>query len=261
MLLRKPVVFMDSMFEPPKRFWREWSARLCLAMSSAVVGFSRTQILQWAQVTDTPSSKFECLDFSLDLGFYEKAVKGQRQPRHVFAVGRDVGRDFRSLVEALDGMGISLELVTLPYLSHSLTQGSTRINLKERVSYQQLFDLYSGAIAAVVPLKPAITYPSGIRAVLEAMIVGAPVIATRTPVLEEHFKHGEHLLFADPSSPASIREQIERLNSDSALAETLTRNARVLVEEKFSMMRYSESLASLITRLMNRREVRNEESV
>ncbi len=246
-VLQKRVVFLDSMFDVPKRFWRRWSAVLCTRLAHRVVAFSESQVALWVRTLNVPYDVFRSTSFTLDVPFYRAADRTINGPSYVFAVGRDTGRDFQLVLDAMQGMGSSLELVTLPYLSDRLRPGSVPLHVVPRVSYPELFGLYAGAVTAVVPLRPGITYPSGIRAVLEAMALSTPVIATRTPVLEELFQHEEHLLFAEPDDPRSLRQQLDRIHHDRAFGEAMASRARKEIEHRFGMPGFAEFLQQVLS--------------
>ncbi len=241
-VLGKRVIFLDSMFEIPRRFWRRWSALLCIRLAHRVYAFSRSQVALWVRALDLDEASFRCTRFTVDVPFYRAEHRRGAASPYVFAVGRDTGRDFQSLVDAMHGLQAALKLVTLPYLSRRLDPGDVELNVVERVSYQQLFNLYAGAAAAVVPLRSGITYPSGIRAVLEAMALGTPVVATRTPVLEEFFQHEQHLLYAEAGDADSIRRQLDRIFEDREFADAMAMRARREIERNFDMPLYAAFL-------------------
>lgn len=68
--------------------------------------------------------------------------------------------------------------------------------------------------------------------ILEAMALGIPVVAFSERVEGLGIKSGEHLLVAD--SDKSFKEQILRLIEDDSLSLEIAKNARKLVEDKYS---------------------------
>jgi glycosyltransferase involved in cell wall biosynthesis len=74
--------------------------------------------------------------------------------------------------------------------------------------------------------------------ILEGMAAGRPVITSDLEVVRElGVVHEEHLLLAKPGSVDGIAASITRLRDDPALAEHLGRNARELVEQRFTWTR------------------------
>src|SRR5690606_5037417 len=94
-------------------------------------------------------------------------------------------------VSACIQLNLRLKLVTLPYLIPDNARNHPNVEVLQRLPYDKLFELYANAASVVVPLKEGISYPSGIRAVLEALALNKAAIVTRTPVLEEYFHEGD----------------------------------------------------------------------
>ncbi|MBL0937521.1 MAG: glycosyltransferase family 4 protein [Gemmatimonadaceae bacterium] len=247
----KRIVFLDSMFLPPRRFWRRWSACWCIKLADRTIAFSDTQVTEWVNRYDLPRNKFSSSIFSLDIPFYTRREPLRHKGSILLAIGRDLGRDYSTLLSAIRHSGTPLELVTLPYLSSRLDTQGVKIGIHQSLTYEALFDRYDQCLAAVVPLRAGTSYPSGIRAVLEAMVRGTPVIATRTPILEEHFQHGVHLLFAEAEDVGSLREQINSLQSlaDGGLA--MAQRARQTVISNFGMDQYLSKLESVLSSVLD----------
>lgn len=88
---------------------------------------------------------------------------------------------------------------------------------------------FGKADVLVVPLR----YGAGTRIkILEAMATGLPVVTTSRGCEGIHVKHAEHLMIAD--SPSDFASAVQRLLKDINLKNSITQNARSLVEEKYS---------------------------
>lgn len=239
-ILGKRIVYLDSMFEVPRRFWRRWSVWWNLRLANVTLAYSTSQAQLWTEEFGSDASKIAVVPYGMDLSFY-KAV--ERAPQnYVLAVGRDLGRDYATLFSALKGTGIRLKLVTLPYLLPESWRDQDWLDVFERVSYEELFELYAGALASVVPLKSGMTYPSGIRAVYEAALLGVPTIASQTPVLAEAFEHGVDLWFVPPEDPASLTAALIHLRDHADRFEALVQPAANNVRKNFSLQRSAASI-------------------
>jgi glycosyltransferase involved in cell wall biosynthesis len=69
--------------------------------------------------------------------------------------------------------------------------------------------------------------------VLEAMAAGLPVAASRIGGIPDLVQDGETGALFDPTEPAALRETVERLTSDRALASRLSNNARQHAERTY----------------------------
>ena len=243
------VVYVDVMFDMPKRRFRQWLNKLCLNISDAIISYSATQCRVWGKAYDIPINKMISAHFPMDSAFYRKPLVENVTHPFVIAIGRDIGRDFSTLLSAANLAGIDTKLVTLPYLLPRSRNEGGRVEVFQRVSYPELFNLYAQSTLAVVPLKAEISYPSGIRASLEAMLLRIPVVATYTSVLAEEFVDGEHLLYVEPSNPKLLAKAMRRILDDPGLAERLVETAWQKVYNDFSVDQFADIIESSLVRL------------
>lgn len=114
-------------------------------------------------------------------------------------------------------------------------------------------DYLARATVAVAPMQAG----SGMQfKVLEAMASGAPVVATRYALGGIEAVDGEHLLVADDTD--SLADQVVRLLRDPALRRRLARNARRLVEEKYTWERSVEMLEEVYRLAIDRKGGENQ---
>jgi glycosyltransferase involved in cell wall biosynthesis len=97
---------------------------------------------------------------------------------------------------------------------------------------------------------PSVRLPSGRMegipvALMEAMAAGVPVVATRLSGTPELVQDGVTGLLVEPHAPEALAAALERLLSDADLAAELSRNARALVEQSFSLTTEARRLGDL----------------
>jgi glycosyltransferase involved in cell wall biosynthesis len=243
------LVYLDAMFEPPRRRWKAAAARAHLGYADGTIAYSKTQIALWAARYRIPEAKFQFLPYTLDMSFYKPL--GEVPPRrpYVLAVGRDAGRQFSTLVDAMEGLGIELKIVTVPYLLNRVSVDRSWIEVRQHVSYAELFQLYAGAALTAIPLKRSVTYPSGVRGMLEAMAVGRAVVSSHTPVLKEYAADGDGVLYAEPENPSDLRRQIMRVMQDAGLRQQLQERG-LTIAGQFGMDVFARGLESYLTQLV-----------
>jgi glycosyltransferase involved in cell wall biosynthesis len=245
-MLRKRIVYLDAMFSLPRRSWRRLVARWNIAAADTVLAYSRKQIELWSRGLGLSPERFNFVPYTVDTAFYSPVpTSGDHEP-YILSVGRDLGRDFTTLVDAVRGTGLRLKLVTLPYLLPAGASQESFIEVRERVSYQELFELYANAAIVVVPLGEALFYPSGIRAVLEAALLGKATIATFTPVLEEYMTADEDIMYVPPRDVAQLRAAILRLMQDPSRRQILERNAKSRTLREYGMPALTQRLIAAI---------------
>jgi glycosyltransferase involved in cell wall biosynthesis len=249
-LFGKKIVYLDTMFAIPSRWWPRASIRFSLAHADAIVAFSASQARLWSETFGIGLQKFTAAPYCVDTRFYTLEQPWQRsQPPYLLSVGRDLGRDFDTLIDAAEVAGIDVKLVTLPYLLSERARRSRRVEVLERLSYPELFRLYAQASLAVVPLKHGITYPSGIRATLEPMALGIPTIASRTPVLEEYFTDGDDIVLVPPEDPEALAGTLRNLIGDADRLQRLGEHGQRTVRTRFDVGRYGEQLIDILESL------------
>ena len=120
--------------------------------------------------------------------------------------------------------------------------GSRRIYHFEYVSLPMLVTLIRGARAVIFPsLYEGFGLP-----VLEAMLLGTPVVTSRASSLPEIA--GDAALYVDPYQIDEIAQAIKTITADGDLRAELVRRGRIQAE-LFSVARYRERLAALYQRL------------
>ncbi len=251
----RKLIFLDSMFAPPQRWWKSWGTRVSLRLAHETICYSQFQKQVWIERYGNLAQRIRVLPYTIDVAFYQRFVT-QDQPapnRRILAVGRDVGRDYATLVEAIRGTDVRLDLITLPYLLRGVdVAGNPNITVHQRIAYEALFELYRDCALVVIPLKPGITYPSGIRALFEAMVMRRPFVATRNEVLQEYMTEGEHGAMAAPRDVAALREAILLgLDRGAANEPAVAASAR-LVQQRYDAAIFADELEPVLCELTGR---------
>lgn len=243
-LFGKKLIYKDSLFKLPSTQPRRFSTAINLLLCDKVLGYSQSQLALWKKAFPRAADKFAFIPYPIDIQFYKLKESAYAQPS-VVSAGRDMGRDYTTLFLACQGLGIKLHLVTLPYLLPKIPQKADNVTIYENISYDQLFRLYGDSMLVVVPLKERLTYPSGIRAVMEAAALGVPCICTDTPVLREYFDNNIDVLYCPPGDVTALKDKINLLTKDQTLRNKLASNAKAKVE-KYSIQYYGLNLIQLI---------------
>jgi glycosyltransferase involved in cell wall biosynthesis len=250
-LVRRPIVYVDALFQPPRRPWKMAAIRAHIAASDGVVVYSETQKQLWIDRHRVNGARLAVLPYTVDIDFYRPVAPPPPAPRpYVLSVGRDMGRHFPTLVAAMDGLGLDLKLVTRPYLLSGVNVQQPWIELRENVPYQELFGLYAGALMAVVPLKAGLSYPSGIRGLLETLALGCPAVATRTPVLEEYLQDGDGVRYVPGEDVDALRAAIRALADDAEGRAAMARRGQAIVRERYHMDAFGRGLERYLESLL-----------
>lgn len=185
-------------------------------------------------------------DILVDAGFPEGSVEAvpfgfadetfthqafQTRTPSITAVGFDRGRDYATLMEAVRGTNLRVDLYCKP-------ENIAGLHLPDNVQFHGVvpFDRYRQAISSAqivaVPTHE-MAYPSGQTVALEAGATGACLALTRTPALSEYFTDDTALLCA-PGDVQSWREALLRAAEDPELREGLGAAAARDIRSRFT---------------------------
>ena len=249
-LLGKKVIFLDAMCDDvPSRLWRRFSVRNALRLADACVCFSSSQAERWSKDLRLPASTFIPLKYFIDDAFYvrESVSQGDVPANpYILSVGRDPKRDFETLVIAADKLNWDLKLVTQAYLVPDIIRDNPMVQVLANLSYSDLFSLYGNASVVVIPVKQGTTHMSGIRATMEAMLLGVPIVASHVTGLAEYFTDREDLVFFEPGDAESLVEAIQSVSNDDVFREKMTAQARRNVIKSYSLAQYTDDLENIL---------------
>jgi glycosyltransferase involved in cell wall biosynthesis len=147
------------------------------------------------------------------------------------------------VITGAGGWGNQAELTMIKELrDEERAPGTRRIHHFEYVTLPTLVSLIRGARAVLFPsLYEGFGLP-----VLEAMLLGTPVVTSRASSLPEIA--GDAALYVDPYDIDDIAEAIKTITADAGLRSELIRRGRTQAE-LFSVARYRERVAALYERL------------
>ncbi len=148
--------------------------------------------------------------------------------------------DIPLVITGAVGWGNQVEARVLKDLQDG--HGSKRVYHFEYVSLPMLVTLIRGARAVLFPsLYEGFGLP-----VLEAMLLGTPVVTSRTSSLPEIA--GEAALYVNPYDIDDMAQAIKTITADEGLRRELSRRGRVQAQ-LFSIARYRERIAALYERI------------
>lgn len=187
-----------------------------------VVVFSSNQVAVLEQLLGIPATKVAVVRFGVDLD--ELADRSVGDTGSVVAVGRDLGRDWPTLLRAVAGTGWSVDLLTRRSQVQGLTLPS-EVRMLGRLPRAGYLDLLCDATVVVIPTEVR-EYPTGQTVLLEAMALGKACVVTDTPAMREYVDDGVTALLVPPHDPVALRRAVQRLLDDPSLRSRLGAGAR-----------------------------------
>lgn len=201
------------------------------------------------------SSKIVVRSIGIDAGrFYNESIKDQsnqmevdREP-YIISVGRDPGRDYKTLFEAVKGLSIKVKVATKPTVVYGLDIPKN-VEVLYNVPYEEMPALYHNALFAVVPLRdvedPKGSDTSGQYGFLEPMASGRATIVSDKETVRDYLIHNENALLVKLGDPALLRSAIDKLLSDIELRKKLAQEGQKNVLERFTSERFARDLSDI----------------
>lgn len=190
--------------------WRQRLYRQLYRAVDVIVVFSSNQRDTLVELLGIDPDRIHVVPFGVDLEQLAKVPVSDTGT--VVAAGRDLGRDWATLVAAARGTGWPVELITRP-------QQIEALELPPEVAFRGTVDLdsYLAALASasvvVVPTEVR-EYPTGQTVLLEAMALGKACVVTDTPAMREYVLRDVTGVLVPPGDPQALRVAVDQLLSD-----------------------------------------------
>lgn len=141
-----------------------------------------------------------------------------RDEGYVFA-GGGAGRDFATLIEAMRDSDLPLRIVTFsPETLGWPGELPDNVKVEWTMPLPQFLERIAGARIVVVPLREG-TSDFGQTTVLQALSLGKPVVATRSPGVVDYVHDEREGLLVEAGDVAACRAAVMRLFADAQLRE------------------------------------------
>lgn len=245
----------------------------------AIFSGSRMQLDIAGEQLGVPHHKLHLAPWPVDTTFW-RPQPGSGDA--VVSVGWEA-RDYRTLLDAFDGLEVPLELAVgvtlfaagtgdasqpggvdllstvepvlrgtygyrlqrelLPRLKAADASGRAKVH--QQLAPRELRELYGRARFVVVPVND-VDSDCGITTMLEAMAMGKAIIVSRTRGQIGVLEDGVQGMYVPPGDSGALRAAIEHLLAHPDEAERMGRAGRRLVEERYNLDSYVTHLAAEI---------------
>ncbi len=175
-------------------------------------------------------------------GDFEAARGAAGDGSYVFA-GGGAGRDFGSVIQALGGTEVPLEIVTFSPATLGW-EGELPSNCRVhwRMPVQAFLDRIAASLLVVVPLLDS-SSDFGQTTVVQALSLGKAVVATRSPGVVDYIEDGKEGFLVEAGDVGAYRTALLQLAQDPVLRRSFERNAL----ERAKLLTYDEFRARLCT--------------
>jgi glycosyltransferase involved in cell wall biosynthesis len=247
---RLPVVLLNFGLN---LIWRRASSarrmlmRASLTSAARIICLGRAQHDELVRQTGLGEERVVTLLVPIDTAFFRPEL--DRRGTGVLTVGKDLARDYATFAAAMRGVDAPATVVAHPRnLEHVSLPARTAVS--GWIPSAGLRRAYAEAGCVVVPQRGA-DYPygseaGGLTALLEAMAMGKPIVATDRPVVRDYVEDGVEALLVPPEDPAAMREAIERVLGNHDLARRLGSAARERAERENASDVFAARLAPVL---------------
>lgn len=187
------------------------------------------------------------MPFGIETDFYAPT----ELPRgdFVLSVGRDQGRDYATLLAAVNQLDVPVKIVC-PLQAVRGLEVASHVELLGEVDHVRLRRLLAQAVVVVLASDPEIAYPTGQTVLLTAMAVGTPTVLTDSVAMRDYVRHGENAWVVAPRDADALRDGVNRVLMDTELAERLRTGALRDVRGRFNAAAMWQAVAARIRGLV-----------
>lgn len=261
--------FTNAIRRNERKPFRLWAIKKSIASLDAVFCPSTAQRQFLIEQGFDPARIF-FIPNGIDVAFMKwKQEEGKGAPRSaepfILTVGKDMGRDYATLCEAVRGLPIKVKVAALPRNFKGVKDVPKNLEILGFVPFNDLIRLYNQAEFVVIPTKSETHLDasdcSGQYVLLDAMSLGKAVIASKRQTLADYLDDGEPSLCSElrrgeegvvvpPEDPKALQAAILSLLRDKERAQALGRRAAERAETQFSTKRLAEELAKIFKGLL-----------
>ena len=232
---------------PPRRRDLRVLVRQALGRAARVTVLSSGQVPVLVEELGVARSDVVVVPFGVDTDFFALRA-GEGDPDHVVCVGNDRDRDWPTALAAFARVRARRPGARMTLVSRTVGQqavGRDGVHVVPHLDHVALRELLGTATAAMVLTRPNL-HASGITAVLEAQAVGVPVVATRTPGMQDYAPADGGVVLAPPGDVGAAGDLLLPLLEDPSLAAGRGEAGRGSVTARFSTAIQAEHLARVV---------------
>lgn len=205
---------------------------------------SPKEVVSYAEYLRVPQSRVKFVP--LQRGEIDVRREEETEAPFIVAMG-SAHRDYWTLVQAVDRLALHTIIVTRASDIVRLPE-SPHVTYMSGMTEQECIELMARARICVTPIANMAT-ASGQVTFINAMQVGVPVIATRSPGTEGYIEDGCNGILVEPFDVEDLASKIDLLWQDEYLRARLSNAAQTIAIERFSDQAAADKLIGIIRAL------------
>ncbi|MEA3398219.1 MAG: glycosyltransferase family 4 protein [Patescibacteria group bacterium] len=195
-----------------------------------------------------PEKKLVVVHFGVDNEFYQKSEKDKG---YIFSVGRDMGRDYQTLIEFAKNIKEKLIILAAPRNMENIKDIPENVEVHFNLSYLKMREFYESAKMIIIPSKredyigsEPISDCSGQTVVLEAMACGKPVITSERSWLHDYGLADSIAIYKAEDADDLLAKYNLLINNREKQNE-LSLKARKIIDEKYNTAKMVDGFKQL----------------
>lgn len=225
-----------------------WIVKKAIFSADAIMSPSLAQ-QDFLRSIGFPAEKNYYVPYGIDYNFYDKDARvSEISERYILSTGRDVGRDYKTLIEAVKDLPVKLLISTFPRNLKDIGElpPNVTVSYLPRTAMPPLIKKAEFVVIPTIPeWKITGSDCSGQYSLLESMTCSKAVITSTRATLTGYFTTGQYGLIVAPENAAELKEAIISLWNDPQKAKTMGEAGRHMVESQFTMEIFSRKLAEI----------------
>lgn len=238
--------YLSNLLKRNKKGLKAWVIRKAVFSADAIISPSLAQ-QDFLKSIGFPAEKNYYVPYGIDYNFYDKDIRVSKiSERYIFSSGRDVGRDYKTLIEAVKDLPVKLIIAALPRNLKDIGEWPPNVEVLY-LKRTETPPFLKKALFVVIPTIPegemAGSDCSGQYSLLESMSCAKAVITTARATLTGYFEEDKDGLIVSPYNVAELKEGIMTLWNDPQKAKMMGEASRRKIENQFTMEIFSRKLA------------------
>lgn len=186
----------------------------------------------------------------------QKALLDYKGEKYILAVGRDMGRDYKTLIEVVRGLNIKLKIAALPRNFEKSVLENLPVNIEFLgfVPFGRLVEIYKNAEFVVISTKKENDFDgsdcSGHSVMLDAMASGKAIVASCRSTIIDYITDGQEGILVEPENIEKFLEAIKKLLDNPQLAKEMGARSREKSVKSLSTEIFAKNLAEIFNRIV-----------
>ncbi len=197
-----------------------------------------------------PQKRVEFVLFGMTLQGRKDPAPRIGTPIRILALGNDRDRDWKTLIDAVKGCEQASLLILSGSVPARLARGVRNVQIKRAKTKAELVRHFAEATLVCIPLKPN-SHASGITAVLEAVLVGAPVVVSEAGGLTSYFSR-DQVRYVPPGDVNALREALLAVGNDPNTSHDMAVRAQARLTGSLTSEAYVRRHVELSRELLRR---------